>query len=384
MNRITANRLFWPLLSLVLLLAANLFEIRSAADAAAQEATSIVDGSAMEPRGSFCEREVKLVAFGDTELLFTLQFFKLEVRNGCLYGTLVEILKWGSIIAALACGMTLVIATGGIDLSVGSMIAVGGGIAAMLVTKTELNFGLVILITLAACTLAGTWNGVLVAYAGIQPFVATLILMVAGRGIAQEICRGQIVTFDGHAAFESIYSGSIGAIPICVVVVALLFVATGLLVRRTAVGLFVESVGNNASASRFSGINARAVKVMAYAFCGLCAGVAGLIDASSIRGADCNQAGRMFELYAIFAVVVGGASLTGGRFTLLGSLIGAILFQTLRHTMYAFGVRSDVVPAYLAIIIIAVCLLQSPEFRAKLWRRRDDGRLGSDDREGTR
>jgi len=320
-KRLSSHRLFWPLTALALLLLFNLF--------------------------------------------FTKGFFAFDIRQGHLYGYVIDILKWGSVVTAVALGMTLVIATGGIDLSVGSVMAVSGGIAAALVTREEgpVNFGLVVAAALGACTLAGIWNGILVGYAGIQPFVATLILMVAGRGIAQLICGALILTFDGHKSFEALYGAHVLGLPLCILIVLGLFVLTVILTRKTAIGMFIEAVGNNETASRFAGINARMVKVLVYGFSGFCAGVAGLVAASSIRGADSNKAGLMFELYAIFSVVVGGTSLSGGRFTLAGSLVGALLYQTLRTTMYAHGVPSDVTPAYLAVVIVTVCLLQSTEFR---------------------
>ncbi len=320
------RRLFWPLLALILLLVYNFF--------------------------------------------FTENFFSFEIRDGHLYGYVIDILKWGSIVAALAFGMTLVIATGGIDLSVGSVMAMSGGIAAALVTREQgpPSFALVVAAALGVCTLAGIWNGILVGYVGIQPFVATLILMVAGRGIAQLTCGALILTFDGYKPFEALYGAHVLGLPLCIFIILGLFILTVLLTRRTAIGMFIEAVGNNETASRYAGINARMVKVLVYGFSGLCAGVAGLIAASSIKGADSNKAGLMYELYAIFAVVVGGASLTGGRFTLAGSLIGALLYQTLRTTMYAHGVPSDVMPAYLAVVIVGVCLLQSANFRRTIHR----------------
>jgi ribose/xylose/arabinose/galactoside ABC-type transport system permease subunit len=125
-------------------------------------------------------------------------------------------------------------------------------------------------------------------------------------------------------------------------------------------------VGDNETAAHHAGINARAVKFLAYTFCGLCAGLAGLVAASNIRCADSNNAGRFLELDAIIAVVVGGTALTGGRFYLVGSIVGALLVQTLTTTMYMRNVSPDVAPVPKALVVIAVCLLQSPVFRAKV------------------
>ena len=136
--------------------------------------------------------------------------------------------------------------------------------------------------------------------------------------------------------------------------------------RKTAVGLFLESVGDNERAARFCGINVPLVKIIVYACSGLCAGIAGLIAASNIKAADSSRVGEMMELDAIFAVVVGGTPLTGGRFTLVGSVIGALLIQTLTTSMYNFGVPPAVATVPKAVVIVAVCLMQSEKFRSRL------------------
>ncbi len=149
-----------------------------------------------------------------------------------------------------------------------------------------------------------------------------------------------------------------------------MFIATLLATRRTAIGLFLESVGDNQRAAHFAGINTPLVKALVYSFSGFCAGIAGLIATSNIKAADSSRVGEMMELDAIFAVVVGGTALTGGRFTLLGSIFGALLIQTLTTTMYNLGVSPAVAPVPKAIVIIAVCLLQSPRFRGHFIRAR--------------
>src|SRR5436190_19299218 len=141
---------------------------------------------------------------------------------------------------------------------------------------------------------------------------------------------------------------------------------TVLLTRKTALGLFIEAVGDNATASTFSGVDARKIKFLVYVFSGLCAGLAGLVAASNIKCADSNHAGLFLELDAILAVVVGGTSLTGGRFYLAGAMVGALFIQTLTTTMYMRNVSADVAPVPKALAILAVCLLQSPLLRAKL------------------
>ena len=296
------------------------------------------------------------------DFAFVDGFFRLEIRDGHLYGTLIDILNQGSKTMLLALGMTLVIATGGVDLSVGSLMAIAGAIAAALVTQSEMSLALIVPIALCATAALGVFNGALVSVAGIQPIVATLILMVAGRGIAMLITGGQIVTFE-HAGFVYIGNGHFMGLPFTLTIVALALGGTSLLMRKTACGLFVEAAGDNETASRFSGLPTRWVKLSVYAFSGLCAGLAGLIAASNIKAADSSRVGEMMELDAIFAVVVGGTALTGGRFNLLGSIVGALLIQTLTTTMITQGVPPAVAPVPKAIVIVAVCLLQSERFR---------------------
>jgi len=297
--------------------------------------------------------------------VFTPGFFRVEIRDGHLYGTLIDILNRGSQVMLLALGMTLVIATAGVDLSVGAVMAISGAVAAVLVTTTTLPFAVVILVVLAVSVAGGIWNGLLVARFRLQPIVATLILMVAGRGVAQLLTDGQIITFsDPRLVF--IGNGHWMGLPFTTTIVAAALAVTWLLTRRTAAGLFIESVGGNETSSRYSGVNTRRIKTLVYAFSGLCAGVAGLIAASNIKCADSNHAGLYLELDAILAVVVGGTSLRGGRFYLLGSIVGAMLIQTLTTTMYMRNVSSDVAPVPKALVIVAVCLLQSSAFRAWL------------------
>jgi simple sugar transport system permease protein len=168
-------------------------------------------------------------------------------------------------------------------------------------------------------------------------------------------------------------NGHFLGLPFTMTIVAVVFLALVLATRKTAIGMFIESIGDNETASRFAGLNARAIKLLVYGFSGVCAGVAGLIATSNIKAADSSRVGDMMELDAIFAVVVGGTALTGGRFTLVGSIIGAILIQTLTMTMYGLGVPPAVAPVPKALVVIAVCLLQSETFRLKvrrLFRRR--------------
>jgi simple sugar transport system permease protein len=242
-------------------------------------------------------------------------------------------------------------------------MAIAGAVAAVLITQVTASLPVVLAGALGVAMLAGLVNGVLVAWAGIQPIVATLILMVAGRGLALLIAGGRTITF--HApAFEYLGKGYLLGLPFAAVLAVACYVATHLAVRRTAAAWFIEAVGDNETASRFAGLAAARVKCLVYVFAGLCAGLAGVLATANIGTADSYRTGEYMELDAIFAVVVGGTPLLGGRFSLAGSLVGALLLQTLTTTMYSLGVPPAVAPIPKAVVVVGVCLLQSPKFRA--------------------
>jgi galactofuranose transport system permease protein len=307
-------------------------------------------------------------------VVFTHNFFSIRMQQGHLYGSLISILLFGAPLILVALGMTLVIATGGIDLSVGAVLAIGGALACLYISK-ESNQNSVtgtlvaVGIALAGGLLAGVWNGLLVARLNIQPIVATLILMVAGRGVAQLITGGQIITINS-ASYARIGAGYLLTLPFSIFIVAAVVALTVALSRRTALGLMVESVGGNAEASRLVGISAWRIKLMVYTVCGVCAAIAGLMISSNVSSADGNNAGLYIELDAILAVVIGGTSLTGGRFYIGGTVLGALIIQTLSTTIYTIGVPTQSTLVFKAVVVICVCLMQSPKFRAKVFRRR--------------
>ncbi len=308
-------------------------------------------------------------------------FFEIQVRDGNFYGSLIDVFNRGAIGVLLAIGMTLVVATGGVDLSVGSVVAICGAVVAIVLTTTQ--FGIVVAIAagLLAAVGAGAVNGILITWLRIEPIIATLVLMVSGRGIAKYIAGEQTVAVPPELAsptLDFLGNGHFLGLPFPITIAAVLFVVTLLVVRRTSVGLLVESVGANPSASRACGINDTVVKLTVYVFAGFCAGLAGIIDLANIGIADPTNAGALSELDAIFAVLVGGTALTGGRFSLTGAVIGALLLQTLMTTLYTWGVPSDVAPVPKAIVILLVCLLQSPTLRSWLERTlRGNRKMGS-------
>ncbi len=302
-------------------------------------------------------------------LFFTPNFFHIEVRDGHLYGNLIDILKNGAPIMLLAIGLTLVIGTHGIDISVGSVVAVSAGVVAILIggdlagnPKYPIAFAMIA--ALVVCTAAGMWNGMLVSWIGMQPIIATLILFVAGRGIAMVFTNAMVVWLYAKP-FAILGQGYMAGLPFSIYIVAALLLLTALVTRRTAVGLFIEAVGINPTAARFAGINARGILFWVYTFSGLCAGISGLIVCSTVMSADGNNAGNLFELDAILAVVLGGTSLNGGKFFLVGSMIGALIIQTLTTTIYAFNVPPEISQVVKAFVVYLVSLVQSPSFRAR-------------------
>ncbi|MEI6860726.1 MAG: ABC transporter permease [Verrucomicrobiota bacterium] len=294
-------------------------------------------------------------------LIHSPAFLRVGMLDGHLDGQPIYIFNHGARTLVLALGMTLVIATGGVDLSVGSVMAVSGATAGACLTSDHAQLHalpLVLAAALGAGALAGLLNGVLVAYVGIQPIVATLILMVSGRGIAQLITHGEVLLMP-HPGFGFIGKGFWLGLPFAAVLAIGLYAAAQVALRRTAAGLFIEAVGDNPVASRFAGLATARVKCLAYLVCGLCAAIAGVMDAANIGAADPYRSGENMELDAIFAVVVGGTALTGGRFTLLGSFVGVLLLQTLTPTLVFLGVDPPVAPVPKALLIVIVCVLQS-------------------------
>ncbi|WP_423209853.1 ABC transporter permease [Paracoccus yeei] len=285
-------------------------------------------------------------------------FFSVTVQNGRLYGSLIDVGVRVAPVALLAIGMTLVIATRGIDLSVGAVMAITGAVAATLVADGQ-PVPVVLAVSLALGLLCGLWNGVLVAFLDIQPIIATLILMVAGRGIAQLVTGGVILTFNSDA-FSFLGSGAVLGVPMPILIWLAMGAAVGLAVRRTALGLLIEAVGINRRAAMLVGVRARFLILATYAISGLCAAMAGMIVTADIHGADANNAGLWLELDAILAVVIGGTSLAGGRFSITASLIGALIIQALNTGILMSGWPPEFNLIVKAVVIVAILTLQSP------------------------
>ncbi|MCL4741358.1 MAG: ABC transporter permease [Phycisphaerales bacterium] len=294
---------------------------------------------------------------------FTPGFFDLTTVEGRLAGSTVDVLNRGAVVVLLALGMAIVIATGGVDLSVGAVMAIAGATAATLAARHGVNAWSAIAAAVAVGAAAGSFNGALVAGAGVQPIVATLVLMVAGRGAAQLLTGGQIVTFN-DPVLNFLDAGFIAGAPMPVLIAAAALALSLLLTRGTALGLFIEAAGDNERAARLAGVRVRAVKAAAYVLCGAAAAVAGLLAASDIRAADANNAGLYLELDAILAAVLGGTALRGGRFSLFGAALGALFIQGLTTTLYLHDVSPNATLVVKAAAVLAVCLAASERVRA--------------------
>ena len=299
------------------------------------------------------------------------EFFSISYQptTGMLYGSLIDILNRSAEITIIAMGMTLVIALGGTDLSVGALVAVSGAIALKFLRwdvsayptpgdYTIYPFVLVLLVPLAVCTLMGLFNGVMIANVGMQPIIATLILMVAGRGVAQILTNGKQFT-TGYTPFRFIGQGSMLGLPFPIIVTIVVCASVMIFVRKTAFGTFVESVGVNPNASRVTGLKSDKIIMIVYTLTGFLSGIAGLIYSSRISSCDSNNAGVNYEMDAILAVVLGGTSMTGGKFSLTGTIIGSLIIRTITTLVYYFGITSESIMAFKAVIILIVIVIQS-------------------------
>ena len=346
----------------------------------------------------------KLKAFSDSSLflpvvalavlltfnaLFVDGFMTIQLtEDGRLYGRLIDILNRSCSLVILSLGMTFVIATAGIDISVGAVVAISAAVVCSLIGGrgdgvAETPMFLAILAAIGVGVFCGIWNGLLVAKFKIQAMVATLILMTAGRGVAQLMTGGQIITvyYKPFEYISGVIPGNILPTNIFIALAMVLLVA--FLMKKTSIGLFIQSVGINPTAARYAGINVTMVIFLVYAFSGLCAGVSGLIESSLIRAADANNAGLNMEMDAILAVALGGTLLSGGKFYIGGSVVGAITIQTLTTTMYALGVSSDQLPVVKAAAVIIICLIQSKKaqemFAAWKEKRNQKGKAATQD-----
>ena len=278
-------------------------------------------------------------------VLFNLFF----TTNFATAGTILGLLSQATFVLLVALGLTLVIGTGGIDLSVGAIMAIASAVIPLYLGYT---WPVAVIVALVFCVLAGMLNGFLVAYVGMQPIVATLALFVGGRGFAQVLVNGQLQTIS-DPAFLALWRATVFGIPMPVVVAAVVAVLVGLLVRRTTFGRYVLAVGGNRTASYLSGHPVRVVLVGVYAISGLLAGLAGTLATARLAAGDPATIGLLIELDAIAAVVIGGTPLSGGRMNVGGTVAGAILMLVISATF----VMNNINPIYAQILKAAIIVL---------------------------
>jgi simple sugar transport system permease protein len=311
------------------------------------------------------------IANGNNPLAFFTITLQQTTGNGTiLYGRIIDILNRGSEAAILAIGMTLVVSSSaGTDISVGSVMSLCASFCCMLLAGYGVSSTSTLAVPLAVGVLGGIlmgvicgmFNGTLVAYFKIQPMVATLILYSAARAIGLLLCNDLIVYVrnDSYAFF----GGFIGLLPTPLVITAICAVIITLLLKKTALGMFIQSVGINPKASRIAGLNSKRIIFLTYVLCGLFAGIAGIVASSRITSADSNNIGLYLEMDAILAVALGGNSLGGGKFNLAGSIIGAYTIQAITTTLYALGVSAAQAPVFKAVIVVIIVAIQSEPVR---------------------
>jgi ribose transport system permease protein len=306
-----------------------------------------------------------IARYGTLIALLLLIVFNLAfTRNFATLQTLNVNLTQVCTIVIVAVGMTLVIATGGIDLSVGSIMAIAGALAPLIFLNPVFGNNVALAVAagmvaaIVAATLCGLFNGWLVAQFRIQPIVATLILFIAGRGIAQAMTNSNLQVFK-VPEFQWIGLGRPLGIPVQVIIMIVLVLAAAWMLRRTLFGRSILAVGGNERAAELAGIAVKRTKLAVYAISGLCAGIAGLVVIAINSASDANLVGLGMELDAIAAVAVGGTLLIGGRATIIGTLLGALTIQLVRYTLLANGVPDAAALVVKAgIIILAVWLQQ--------------------------
>ncbi len=314
----------------------------------------------------------RLGAIGQTygallALLALVIFNVFFTRNFLTAQTLNVNLTQVSTIAIVGVGMTLVIATAGIDLSVGALMAISGALAPLIylskippLDNPWIGIPVSYIVAVLVAGLFGLFNGTLVAYFKIQPIIATLVLFIAGRGIAQVVTNGNLQPFSNDA-FQYIGLGRPLGLPFQVILMLVIVAGAAWVLRATTFGRYVLAVGGNESASRLAGVPVQRVKLMVYGISGLLCGIAGLIVISINSSSDANKVGLNMELDAIAAVAVGGTPFTGGRATIIGTLIGALIMQMIRYTLLSHDVSDTVAMVVKGAIILVAVYIQRPQ-----------------------
>lgn len=321
---------------------------------------------------------------------FAVKLDQNSAGNPVLTGNLITILDNASELAILAIGMTLVTAaSGGQDISVGATIAIAGSVTLRVLCGTEARpttmqapIIVAFLVCCVASMLFGAFNGTLVAYFKIQPMVATLILYTAGRSIAAWINNNALpIISDPTFGYAGNFIPGI-PVPTPIFIAIACMVVIALVLKFTTLGLYTQSVGINPNSSRLNGINPAFVKFITYVILGLCVAVAGFIKVSRFSTINYSVVAKDIEMDAILAVALGGNALSGGKFNMAASILGAYVIQFLTTTLYAFNVDSSALPAYKAVVVIILVVLSAPTFQEKLTKLKRKPKLAAAAKEG--
>ncbi|MCI6591976.1 MAG: ABC transporter permease [Treponema sp.] len=306
---------------------------------------------------------------------FSIVIKKNNMGNTVLSGNLISILNGASELVILAIGMTLVTsATKGQDISIGAAAAIAGSVFVKILRAGNINFGTIIIGLILACIVAilfCLFNGTLIAKFNIQPMIASLILFTAGRPIAYWINGG--ATPNVESPLLTYIGGFIPhiAIPTPIIVVVIFILLINLLLKKTTLGLYIQAVGINERAAKLNGINPVIWKLAVFVILGVCVTMAGSINVCRIGLINHETILLDIEMDAILAVAIGGNSLSGGKFKLSGSILGAYIIQALTITLYAMKVSSTAVKAYKAIVIIIIVVAGSPVVKAWIGQLKD-------------
>ena len=284
-------------------------------------------------------------------LLLMVALNGLVTPNFMNIRTLWNVLIQAFPVILMALGMTLVIATGGIDISVGSTMALSSIVLAKLAIHLEVSFGLSLLAALVAAALFGLFNGVLVGVFKLQPIASTLILMVSGRGIAQLVNDGVVISFYGNSYYDMGMYRIGGVVPVQVVMIAIAMAVMVFVVKRTSFGCYVQAVGDNGQTAGLTGVNTTLVIIAVYVICALLAGFAASFETLRLCSADPNNIGNNIELDCVAAVAVGGTSMSGGRAHVLGTVVGALVMQ-----LVTIMVNMNNIP-YAYSLVIKACII---------------------------
>ena len=320
---------------------------------------------------------------------FAINYSLNSAGDPVLSGYLITILDNASELAILAIGMTLVTAaSGGQDISVGAAIAISGSVVLRVLCgdnprpdEMQASILTAFLISCVVSMLFGAFNGALVAFLNIQPMIATLILYTAGRSIAAWINNNRlpIISDPSFGYFGSFLPGIPIPTPIFIAIICMIIIA--LVLKFTTLGLYTQAVGINPHSAKLNGINPAFIKFITYVIMGLCVAVAGFIKVTRFSTINYSVVALDIEMDAILAVALGGNALSGGKFSMASSILGAYVIQFLTTTLFKFNVSSSALPAYKAVVVIILVVLSAPTVREKLgkvWKSIQHARTGKE------